>query len=325
MREISYSQAIREALREEMLRDPTVLMFGEDCGPYGGIYGVSGDLREQFGEERVRDTPISESAIVGCGIGAAMTGLRPVPEIMQIDFLGVCLDQIANQAGQIRYMFGGKARLPLVIRTSEGAGRGAAAHHSQCLEAWVLHSPGLLLVMPATPYDAKGLLKTAIRGEDPVVFVEHKMLYRTTGPVPDEGEEYTVPFGVAAVPREGTDATVIAVSAMVASALAAADKLAEEGVSVEVIDPRTIRPLDIERICESVRKTHRVAIVHEARKTGGIGAEIGSQIMENAFDYLDAPVARVCAWDTPVPFSPVLEKAYIPDENEIADAVRRML
>ncbi len=325
MRTISYSQAVREALREEMLRDPSVIMFGEDCGPYGGIYGVSGDLREQFGEERVRDTPISESAIVGCGIGAAMTGMRPVPEIMQTDFFGVCLDQIANQAGQIRYMFGGKARLPLVIRTAEGAGRGAAAHHSQCLEAWILHSPGLLLVMPATPYDAKGLLKTAIRGEDPVVFIEHKMLYRTTGPVPDEGEEYTIPFGVAAVPREGTDVTVVAISAMVPKALAAAEKLAEEDVSVEVIDPRTIRPLDLDRICESVRKTHRAVIVHEARKTCGIGAEIASRITENVFDYLDAPVARVCGWDTPVPFSPVLEKAFIPDENDIVSAVRGLL
>jgi pyruvate/2-oxoglutarate/acetoin dehydrogenase E1 component len=325
MREITYSQAVREALKEEMLRDPSVFMYAEDVGPHGGTYGVSGDLYEQFGEERVRDTPISESAIVGCGVGAAMTGMRPVPEIMQADFLGVCLDQIANQAGQIRYMFGGKVKMPLVIRTAEGAGRSAAAHHSQCLEAWILHSPGLLLAMPSTPYDAKGLLKTAIRGEDPVVFIEHKMLYRTLGPVPDEGEDYTIPFGVAATPREGTDATVVAVSAMVPSALAAADKLADEGVSVEVIDPRTIRPLDLTCICDSVRKTHRLAIVHEARKTGGIGAEIACRVMENAFDYLDAPIARVGAWDTPIPFSPVLEKGYMPDENDIIEAVRGLL
>lgn len=323
MREIAYSQAVREALREEMLRDSTVFIFGEDVGKFGGIYGVTGDLWEQFGDERVRDTPISESAIVGCGVGAAMTGMRPVAEIMQIDFLGVCLDQIANQAAKIRYMFGGKAKMPLVIRTAEGAGRSAAAHHSQCLEAWVLHVPGILLAMPATAYDAKGLLKTAIRGEDPVLFVEHKGLYRVTGLVPEE--EYTIPFGVADIKREGTDVTVVAVSLMVHRALAAAEQLAKEGISVEVIDPRTIKPLDLETICASVKKTHRVVVAHEACKTGGIGAEIAAVIMENAFDYLDAPIKRVASWDIPVPFSPVLEKAMIPNETTIVNAVKEML
>lgn len=323
MREIAYSQAVREALREEMLRDSTVFIFGEDVGKFGGIYGVTGDLWEQFGDERVRDTPISESAIVGCGVGAAMTGMRPVAEIMQIDFLGVCLDQIANQAAKIRYMFGGKAKMPLVIRTAEGAGRSAAAHHSQCLEAWVMHVPGILLAMPATAYDAKGLLKTAIRGEDPVLFVEHKGLYRVTSPVPEE--EYTIPFGVADIKREGTDVTVVAVSLMVHRALAAAEQLAKEGINVEVIDPRTIKPLDLETICASVKKTHRVVVAHEACKTGGIGAELAALIMENAFDYLDAPIKRAASWDIPVPFSPVLEKAMIPNETTIVNAVKQVL
>jgi pyruvate/2-oxoglutarate/acetoin dehydrogenase E1 component len=325
MRTISFSQAVREAIREEMRRDPTVFMFGEDVGAYGGVYGVSGDLFQEFGAERIRDTPISEQAIVGCGIGAAMTGRRPIPEIMQIDSLGVCLDQVANQAAQIRYMFGGQTSLPMVIRTAEGGGRGAAAHHSQCLEAWVMHSPGMLIAMPATPFDAKGLLKTAIREDDPVLFVEHKMLYKTVGPVPDEGEEYTIPLGVAEIKREGKDATVIALSAMVPRAISAAEKLAEEGINVEVIDPRTIVPLDLHAICESVRKTHRVLIVHEARRTCGVGAEIAARIQEHAFDYLDAPIARLTGWDTPVPFSPVLEKAFIPDEDAIASAVRSLL
>lgn len=323
MREIAYSQAVREALREEMLRDPSVFVFGEDVGRFGGIYGVTGDLWEQFGDERVRDTPISEAAIVGCAVGAAMTGMRPVAELMQIDFLGVAMDQIANQAAKIRYMFGGKAKMPVVIRTAEGAGRSAAAHHSQCLEAWVFHVPGILLAMPATPYDAKGLLKTSIRGEDPVLFVEHKGLYRTTGPVPEE--EYTLPFGEADVKRQGSDVTVVAISLMVPRALAAAEQLAKEGVSVEVIDPRTIKPLDIDTICTSVKKTHRVVVAHEACKTGGVGAEIAALIMEKAFDYLDAPVKRVAAWDVPIPFSPVLEKAVIPNESSIANAVKELL
>jgi pyruvate/2-oxoglutarate/acetoin dehydrogenase E1 component len=323
MREIPYSQAAREAMREEMLRDSTVVLFGEDVGKFGGIYGVSGDLWEQFGDERVRDTPISESAIIGCGVGMAMTGMRPIAEIMQIDFLGVCLDQIANQAAKIRYMFGGKAKMPLVIRTAEGAGRSAAAHHSQCLEAWAFHVPGVLVAMPATPYDAKGLLKTAIRGEDPVLFVEHKGLYRTTGPVPEE--EYTLPFGVADIKRKGTDVTIIAVSLMVSKALAAAEQLAQEGISVEVIDPRTIKPLDIDAICSSVKKTHHAVVAHEACKTGGVGAEISALIMENAFDYLDAPVARVAAWDVVIPFSPVLEKAMLPNESTIVNAVKQLL
>ena len=320
MRQISYAQAIREALREEMRRDSAVFVFGEDVGIMGGVFGVTGDLVQEFGEMRVRDTPISESAIVGCAVGAALTGMRPVAELMNIDFIGVGMDQVANQAAKMRYMFGGKARLPMVIRAPEGAGRSAAAQHSQCLEAWFLHVPGILVAMPATPYDAKGLLKTAIRGEDPVLFVEHKFLYRVLGPVPEE--EYTVPLGAAAVRRQGTDVTVVALSIMVSKALTVAEQLAKEGISVEVIDPRTLKPLDMETIRASVEKTHRAVVVHEACKTGGPGAEIAALIMEQAFDYLDAPVSRVASWDTPVPFSPVLEQEVVPDEARIAAAIR---
>ena len=323
MQNMTYAQAVREALREEMTRDPKIWLFGEDVGPLGGIYGVSGDLYEQFGEERVRDTPISEAAIVGCAVGSAMTGMRPVAEIMQIDFLTVAADQLFNQAAKIRYMFGGKAKMPMVVRVAEGGGRGAAAHHSQCLEAWANHVAGVLIAMPSTPYDAKGLLKQALRYEDPVIFIEHKMLYRTSGPVPEE--EYTIPFGVAEVRREGKDVTVIGLSLMALRAIEAAEKLAKEGIDCEVIDPRTIKPLDMDTIIKSVKKTHRCVIVHEASKTGGVGADIAAQVMEQAFDYLDAPVKRIASWDTPIPFSPVLEQAVIPQTPRIVEGIREAM
>jgi len=323
MREITYRQAINEALAEEMERDPRVFIMGEDVAIYGGAYGVTRGLYERFGEERVRDTAISEAAIVGAGLGAAITGMRPIVEIMYVDFMGLCMDQLSNQVAKIRYMFGGKTKVPLVVRTEGGAGRTLGAHHSQNLEAWFIHIPGLKVVMPSTPYDAKGLLKSSIREDNPIVFIEHKMLYNTKGLVP--GEEYTLPLGVADIKREGEDVTVIAYSRMLLFALEAAQELAKEGISLEVVDPRTLLPLDIETIVGSIRKTNRVIIVEEDCKTGGTGAEIGMQIVENAFDYLDAPVVRLAGADVPMPKSPVLEELAIPSKDRIVTAVKEML
>jgi len=324
MREISYRDALREALREEMLRDPTVFLIGEDIGRYwGGAFKVTKGLAEEFGDERVRDTPISENAIIGVAVGAAITGMRPVAEIMFGDLTALAMDQIANQAAKIRYMFGGQAKVPLVIRTPFGGGVNIAAHHSQSLEAWFMHVPGLQVVVASTPYDAKGLLKTAIRNDNPVVFCEHKLLYPLTGPVPEE--EYTIPFGVADVKREGTDVTVVATLYMVHKALAAAEILAKEGISVEVVDPRTLVPLDKETITESVRKTGRVVIVTEDCKTAGVSAELAALIAEEALDYLDAPVKRVTTFDVPIPFSPPLENFVIPDEKRIIKAIKEII
>lgn len=323
MREITYLQALAEAIREEMRRDQRVFVMGEDVGRFGGVFGVTSGLLDEFGEERVRDTPISESGFIGCAVGAALTGMRPLAELIMIDFAAVAMDPIVNQAAKMRYMFGGKANLPLVIRTAEGTGRGAAAQHSQCLESWFLHIPGLLVAQPATPYDAKGLLKTAVRGSDPVLFIEHKMLYRTSGPVPEE--EYLLPFGVADVKRQGSDVTVIALSLMVGRALRAAAELENEGIDVEVIDPRTLKPLDVATLVSSARKTHKVLIVHEACKTGGPGAELAAQITEEAFDALHAPVARLAGWDTPVPFNLALEKLVVPDVERIQAAIKRLV
>jgi pyruvate/2-oxoglutarate/acetoin dehydrogenase E1 component len=320
MREIYYWQAVNEALAEEMQRDPAVFIMGEDVGVYGGAYAVTRGLLEKFGPERVRDTAISEAAIVGAGLGAAVTGMRPVVEIMYVDFMGIAMDQLNNQVAKIRYMFGGKVRVPLVIRTEGGAGRTLGAHHSQSLEAWFTHIPGIKVVMPSTPYDAKGLLKAAVREDNPVVFIEHKMLYNTKGRVPEE--EYLLPIGKADVKREGTDVTVVAYSRMALLAVDAARELADEGISVEVVDPRTLAPLDIDTIAGSVRKTHRAVIVHEACRTGGFGAEIGMRIMETAFDSLDAPIVRVCGADVPMPKAPNLEKLAIPSKEAIMDAVR---
>lgn len=324
MRKMIYRDALREALREEMLRDERVFLIGEDIGKYwGGAFKVTKGLAEEFGEERVRDTPISESAIVGVAIGAAITGMRPVAEIMFGDLTALAMDQIANQAAKLRYMFGGQISVPLVIRTPFGGGVNIAAHHSQSLEAWFMHVPGLYVAVPSTPYDAKGLLKTAIRGENPVVFCEHKLLYPVEGEVPEE--EYTVPFGVAAVRREGKDVTMVATLYMVYKALLAAETLEKEGISVEVVDPRTLVPLDKEALINSVKKTGRLVVISEDCKTAGVTAEISAIIAEEAIDYLDAPIKRVAAADTPIPFSPPLEKFVLPDENQIIKAVKEII
>lgn len=318
----TYLQALNEGLSQEMERDPDVFILGEDVGQFGGCFGVTQGLFQKFGEERVKDTPITESAIIGAATGAAAAGLRPVCEIMFVDFIGVALDQLFNQAAKMRYMFGGKAKIPMVLRAPQGAGIGAAAQHSQSLEAWFAHVPGLKVAMPASPYDAKGLIVSAIRDDNPVVFLEHKLLYGVEGEVPDD--LYTVEFGKAEIKRQGEDVTIVATSKMVYTALDAAEKLAEDGISAEVIDPRTIVPLDIDTIIDSVKKTHALVIVHEAVKQGGFGAEIAAQVAEQAFDYLDAPIVRIGAPFTPVPFSPPLEQAFIPNEESIIKAVRAM-
>jgi pyruvate/2-oxoglutarate/acetoin dehydrogenase E1 component len=324
LRKITYREALHEALREEMRRDSAVFLLGEDIGRYwGGAFKVTDGLAEEFGDARVRDTPISESAIVGAAVGAAITGMRPVAEIMFGDLTALAMDQIANQAAKIRYMFGGQASCPLVARTPFGAGVNIASHHSQSLEAWFMHVPGLHVAAPSTPYDAKGLLKSAIRGCDPVFFCEHKLLYPVEGEVLEE--EYTVPFGVADVKREGTDVTVIATLYMVHKALESAKKLEGEGVSVEVVDPRTLAPLDKQAIVKSVKKTGRVVVVCEDCKTAGVSAEIASVVAEEALDYLDAPVKRVAEPDTPIPFSPPLEQYVIPDEKAIIKAVKAVV
>jgi len=323
VREITYGQALNEALREEMKRDERVFVIGEDVGIYGGAYGVTRGLYQEFGEERVRDTAISEAAIAGAAAGAAMTGMRPVAEIMYIDFSTIAMDQLVNIAAKNRYMFGGKTTVPMVMRTEGGAGRGIAGHHSQSLEAWYVHIPGLYVVMPATPYDAKGLLKTAIRNDNPIIFIEHKMLYGTKGEVPEE--EYTIPLGKGEIKREGSDVTVVAYSKMVLLALEAAGELEKEGISLEVIDLRSLKPLDIDMILSSVEKTGKMVIVSEACKTGGVAGEIAALVVEKGFDYLDAPVIRVTAADVPIPMSPVLEEAAVPSVEKIVKAVKRIL
>ena len=323
MSNMTFAQAIKDAHVIEMERDPNIYVAGEDVGVFGGCFGVTAGLLDQFGDKRVKDTPITESAIVGTAVGAASTGLRPIIELMFVDFIGVALDQLYNQAGKMKYMFGGKAKIPLVMRTACGAGIGAAAQHSQCLEALFMHLPGLKVVMPSTPYDAKGLLIEAIRDDNPVVFLEHKMLYALEGDVP-EGE-YAIPFGQADIKREGKDVTVVATANMVHTAMAAAEKLSVEGISLEVVDPRTLYPLDEDGIIASVKKTHRLVIVHEEVKFAGSGAEIAAIVAEKAFDYLDAPILRVAAPFCPVPFSPPLEKAYVPSEAQLIDAVHKVM
>jgi len=323
MPEITFVESLRMTLKEEMQRDPSLMLIGEDIGRYGGIFGVTKGLLEEFGPHRVRSTPISESAIIGSALGAAMTGIRTVAEIMYIDFTTCAMDQIVNQVAKMRYMSGGKAKIPLVIRTQEGGGRSNAAQHSQSLEALFYHIPGLKIVMPSTPHDARGLLKTAIRDDNPVMFIEHKLLYATKGFVLDE--EYLIPFGQADIKRKGKDVTVVAISYMVTKALKAADRLAGEGIEVEVIDPRTLVPLDLETLLQSVRRTNRVVVVHEGCRRGGIGAEIASQIQEEVFDYLDAPIERVGALNVPIPYSEPLENAVIPGEEDIIKAVKKVL
>ncbi len=321
-RTMTYSEALNEALREEMRRDPTVFVLGEDVAVWGGggVFGVTKGLVEEFGPERIRDTPISEEIIAAAAVGAAATGTRPVAEIMYVDFIGLAMEPIVNQAAKMRYMFGGKIALPMVIRAQEGAGRGNAAQHSQSLEAWFAHIPGLKVVTPSTPADAKGLLKTAIRDDNPVIFLEHKVLYFTKGEVP-EGE-YTIPFGVADVKREGTDVTVVGIHTQVLEALKAAEELEGEGISVEVIDPRTVSPLDIDTIVKSVEKTGRLVVVDEDNPRCGMAADITALVAQNCFGDLRAPVQMVTAPHTPPPFTGSLEDLYVPSADKIAEAVR---
>ncbi|MDT8901633.1 alpha-ketoacid dehydrogenase subunit beta [Anaeroselena agilis] len=321
MKKMTYAEAIRDGIRVEMNRDGNVYLCGEDVGKFGGCFGVTAGLVGEF-PGRVLDTPITETAIIGSAVGAAAAGLRPVAEIMFIDFTGVCMDELFNQAVKMRYMFGGKAKIPLVLKTICGGGVAAAAQHSQCMEAWFAHIPGLKTVMPATPADAKGLMAAAVRDDNPVIYIEHKQLLGLSGDVP-EGE-YVVPLGKADIKRAGTDVTIVAWSWMVHRALAAAEALAKDGISAEVLDPRTLVPLDKAAILASIAKTHKLVIVHEAVKTGGFGGEIAAVAAEEGFDLLDAPVKRVTAPDTPVPFSPVLEKAFLPDEGKIIQAVKEL-
>jgi pyruvate/2-oxoglutarate/acetoin dehydrogenase E1 component len=324
-RQITYADALNEALREELQRDETVFIMGEDVANWGGggVFGVTKGLAQEFGTERVRDTPISEEAIAAVAVGAAATGSRPVAEIMYVDFIGLAMEPIVNQAAKLRYMFGGKAKVPMVIRAQEGAGRGNAAQHSQSLEAWFCHIPGLKVVTPSTPADAKGLLKSAIRDDNPVIFLEHKVLYFTKGPVPTG--EYTVPLGVADIKRSGKDVTVVGIHTMVGKALRAAEQLAEEGIELEVIDPRTLVPFDLETIVESVKKTGRLIVSHEAYTRGGYGAEIISEVIDAAFDYLDAPPLRVCARDVPMPYNAVLETEALPQVEDLVAAARALV
>jgi len=322
MAEITYREALRQALREEMLRDERVFLMGEDIGRYGGSYAVTKGLLEEFGEERVKDTPISETAIIGAGIGAAMMGLRPVAEIMTINFILVAIDQVINNAAKMYAMFGGQFNVPMVIRTV-GGGRRLAATHSQNLEPLLAHIPGLKVVAPATPYDAKGLLKASIRDGDPVVFIEHSLLFSTKGEVPED--DYVVPIGVSDVKRRGRDVTIVAHSRMTREALIAAEKLAEQGIEAEVVDLRTLRPLDMGPVLDSVARTNRVVIAGEDWRSFGIGAEVAARIQEEAFDDLDAPVLRVNQAEVPLPYAANLEKLAIPDHQNIVDACLEVL
>jgi len=322
-REITYVQALNEALREELKRDERVFIMGEDIGVYGGAFKATRDLLDEFGPRRVRSTPISEAAIVGAATGAALTGTRPIAEIMYIDFTTLAMDQIVNQMSKIRYMFGGKAKVPVVIRTQGGAGRGNAAQHSQSLEAWFVHVPGLYVVQPSTPYEAKGLLKAAIRDDNPVIFIEHKMLYNIKGNVP--AEEYVIPLGQADIKRKGHDVTIVATSWMVHHALEAAETLSKEGIEAEVIDPRTLKPLDKQTIINSVKKTLHLVIVNEGWRTGGFAAQLAGLLLEDVFDYLDAPIKIVASEDVPIPYSHGLEYEAVPMPKDILAAVREIM
>ncbi|HET6171342.1 MAG TPA: alpha-ketoacid dehydrogenase subunit beta [Gaiellales bacterium] len=321
-RELTFGQAINEALREELRRDPSVFILGEDVAEAGTPFKVLLGLVEEFGPERVMDSPISEAGITGIGVGAAMTGMRPVVDIMFGDFLTLVMDQLANQAAKVHYMSGGALKVPMVLRTTLGATRRSAAQHSQSLHAWVSHVPGLKVALPATPYDAKGLLKSAIRDDNPVVFFEDKLAYAVRGPVPEE--EYTIPLGVADIKRSGTDVTIVATSSMVYIALEAADLLAAVGISAEVVDPRTTSPLDTETLISSARKTSRALVVDEGHQSYGASAELAAVIAAGAFHYLDAPVTRLGAMDVPVPFSPVLEDLTVPTAESVAAAARAL-
>jgi pyruvate/2-oxoglutarate/acetoin dehydrogenase E1 component len=323
MSQMTFRDAINMTLDEALGADPAVLLFGEDIGQLGGAFQVTKGLWQKYGSERVKNTPISESAIIGTAIGTACVGLKPIAEVMFCDFLYIAMDQIVNQMAKMKYMFGGKAVLPIVIRTTIGAGLSAAAQHSQSNEAMFMHVPGLKIVLPSTPEDARGLLVSAIRDPNPVLFLEHRVLYDIKGEVPEGG--YDIPLGVADVKRQGKDLTVVATGMMVHKAMAAARKLEEVGISIELIDPRTLVPLDMETIIKSVKKTNKALVVHEAPKTCGMGAEIVSLIVEQAFDYLDCPVLRVCGKDTPIPFSPVLENFVLPQSDDIVNAARKLV
>lgn len=324
VREISYLEAVREAMSQEMRENQDVFILGEDIGVYGGAFGVTRGMIEEFGPERVRNTPISEAAIAGGAVGAALTGMRPILELQFSDFITIAMDQLVNQAAKTRYMFGGKGKVSLVVRTPAGSGTGAAAQHSQSLEAWMAHIPGLKVVQPSTAYDAKGLLKAAMDDDNPVIFYEHKLLYKTIGEVPEEA--YSIPLGKADVKRNGKDVTIVATAIMVHKALEAAKELEAEGIDVEIIDPRTLVPLDEETIIESVKKTGKCIVVHEAVKRGGYGGEIASMIAESeAFDYLDAPIKRLGGLAVPVPYNPTLEKAVIPQVPDIIEAAKELV
>ena len=322
-RKISYREAVAEALAEEMRRDPSVFVMGEDIGVHGGAFAATKGLYAEFGCERVRDTPISESIIVGAGVGAALTGMRPVVEIMYMDFSAMAMDSIVNQAAKVKFMFGGHARVPLTIRTAFGAGRGNAAQHSQSLETWLTLIPGLVVVMPSTPYDAKGLLKSAIRNDNTVIVIENKLLYAEVGEVP--AEEYLVPLGKAAIRKDGKDVTLIATSRMCNFAAKAMEELTAAGIDVELIDPRTLKPLDMETIANSVRKTHHAVVVCEGHRTGGYTNELAARIMDDCFYQLDAPVIRVAAEDVPIPYNRKLEAEVIPAPHDIVKAVHAAL
>ena len=323
-REITFAQAVNEAIREEMARDDSVILFGEDVAVAGGVWKVTEGLLDQFGPDRILDTPISEAGIAGLGVGAAMTGLRPIVEIMFGDFLPLASDQIVNQAAKTFYMSGGETRVPMVVLTSLGAGRRLAAQHSQSLQAWFAHIPGLKVVLPSSPHDAKGLMKTAIRDNNPVIFMQDKVDMNQKGPVPDPSQEYTIPFGQAEVKREGADLTLIATSSMVREAVAAAAELAEDGIDAEVIDPRTLTPLDEQALIDSVTKTSRCIVIDEGYRRYGAGAEIAALIAERAFYDLEAPVRRIGAMDVPVPFAPTLEDLTIPGQKQIVQSARQM-
>jgi len=324
MPEITYREAIHDAMVEEMRRDETVFLMGEDIGTYGGAFGVSAGMLAEFGPERVRETPISELAIVGAAAGAAMVGMKPIAEMMFMDFVLLALEPLANQAAKARFMFGGKATVPMVLRLPGGSGTGAAAQHSQSLESILMHIPGIKVVAPSTAYDAKGLLISAIRDPNPVCFVEHKLLYKVKGEVPTE--EYSIPLGVAEIKHEGSDLTIVTSGIMVQKSLAVAKKLEAEGISVEVVDPRTLRPLDTETIIKSVMKTGRLLVVHEAVKTGGWAGEVIASVSESpAFDYLDTPMRRLAGKDVPIPYNRNLEAAAVPQEADIEAEVRAIL
>lgn len=326
MPEMTYAQALNQALREEMLRDPSVFVMGEDVavwGERGGVFGVTKGLVDEFGPRRVRDTPISEGGIVGLAVGAALTGMRPVVELMYVDFITLAMEPLVNQAAKLRYMFGGQAKVPLVVRSNVGASGGKAAQHSQSLESWLAHVPGLKVALPASPADAKGMLKVAIRDDNPVIFLEHKLLYFQKGEVADG--EHLVPFGRAVVRRRGRHITVVAMQVMMQRALEVADRLADEGIELEVIDPRTLVPLDMETVYESVRRTGRLLVCHEAPERGGWAADVAAMVTQVCFDHLDAPPARVCGANVPIPYSTPLEDAVLPGAAAIERAARQLI